>query len=197
MDPTSAQPPADQRGEPGLAGLAALADLRYILLRSVWIKTQPYRFSFLVLYYRVRLPVACASIAVRHHTTVATPAASDALVGIEQTQGGVRVDLRGSAVCMSSLSVIAFEDETLTSRATSPADRNDCPLDAKQGFADMAGVLLLFLLLLLLGKAQEKAAQYTDSQVSRCCCTYRRHLHSVMHIFEGTKIGGGGGLRTS
>lgn len=45
-------------------------------------------------------------------------------------------------------------------------ERNDCPLDAKQGYADMAGVLLLFLLLLVLGKAQDKAAEYTDTQVS-------------------------------
>lgn len=82
-------------------------------------------------------------------------------------QDGVRQDLRGSAVCTASTSVMAFEelafdDETLS---LSQIDRNDCPLDAKQGYADMAGVLLLFLLLLLLGKAQEKAAEFADTQV--------------------------------
>eukprot|EP00752_Nemacystus_decipiens_P005744 g5197.t1 len=77
-------------------------------------------------------------------------------------QDGVRPDLRGSAVCTASKSVLAYEDETFT---LSPLDRNDCPLDAKQGYADMAGVLLLFLLLLLLGKAQEKAAEFADTQI--------------------------------
>lgn len=79
-------------------------------------------------------------------------------------QDGVRPDLRGSAICTASMSVLAYEDETFT---LSPLDRNDCPLDAKQGYADMAGVLLLFLLLLLLGKAQEKAAEFADTQVSQ------------------------------
>lgn len=77
-------------------------------------------------------------------------------------QEGIRQDLRGSAVCTASKSVLAYEDETFT---LSPLDRNDCPLDAKQGYADMAGVLLLFLLLLLLGKAQEKAAEFAETQV--------------------------------
>lgn len=74
----------------------------------------------------------------------------------------MRSDLRGSAVCTSILSVFTY-DESFSSRAA--IDRNDCPLDAKQGYADMAGVLLLFLLLLVLGKAQDKAAEYTDAQV--------------------------------
>lgn len=54
-------------------------------------------------------------------------------------------------------------DESLSDVST--LKRNDCPLDAKQGYADMAGVLLLFLLLFVLGKAQDKAAEYLDTQV--------------------------------
>ncbi|CAM9253148.1 unnamed protein product, partial [Laminaria digitata] len=73
---------------------------------------------------------------------------------------GVRFDLFGSAVCTSRLSVEAFDLDS----KIAVMERNDCPLDAKQGFADMAGVLLLFLLLLVLGKAQDKAAEYTDTQ---------------------------------
>lgn len=82
-------------------------------------------------------------------------------------QAGVRFDLFGSAVCTSRLSVQAFDVDS----SISDVERNDCPLDAKQGYADMVGVLLLFLLLLVLGKAQDKAAEYTDTQVSR-----RAHL---------------------
>lgn len=67
-------------------------------------------------------------------------------------------------MCTSKLSVETFDmDSSMT-----VLERNDCPLDAKQGFADMAGVLLLFLLLFILGKAQDKAAEYTDTTVSWC-----------------------------
>ncbi|CBJ32197.1 conserved unknown protein [Ectocarpus siliculosus] len=78
-------------------------------------------------------------------------------------QAGVRADLRGSAVCTASKEVLAFPRDSWDFRDT--FDRNDCPLDSKQGYADMAGVLLLFMLLLLLGKAQEKAAEYTATQI--------------------------------
>ncbi|CAM9767689.1 unnamed protein product, partial [Ectocarpus sp. 8 AP-2014] len=78
-------------------------------------------------------------------------------------QAGVRADLRGSAVCTASQEVLAFPRDSWDFRDT--FDRNDCPLDSKQGYADMAGVLLLFMLLLLLGKAQEKAAEYTATQI--------------------------------
>lgn len=82
----------------------------------------------------------------------------------------MRFDLFGSAVCTSRLSV-----ETIYLDMTSAVmERNDCPLDAKQGYADMAGVLLLFLLLLVLGKAQDKAAEYTDTQVSWFTCAWSR-----------------------
>ncbi|CAM9879053.1 unnamed protein product [Ectocarpus sp. 4 AP-2014] len=78
-------------------------------------------------------------------------------------QAGVRADLRGSAVCTASKEVLVYPRDSWDIRDT--FDRNDCPLDSKQGYADMAGVLLLFMLLLLLGKAQEKAAEYTATQI--------------------------------
>lgn len=106
-------------------------------------------------------------------------------------QEGVRTDLRGSAVCTSLLSVLAYEDETLSSFTQSAVDRNDCPLDAKQGYADMAGVLLLFLLLLLLGKAQEKATQYTDTQVSSLL-SYIHRLFKLCDAHSQAKEGGTG-----
>lgn len=72
------------------------------------------------------------------------------------------MDLRGSAVCTSFKEV---EVQLLREENTMELFRNDCPLDHKQGYADMAGVLLLFLVLLVLGKAQEKAAEYMETQV--------------------------------
>lgn len=87
-------------------------------------------------------------------------------------QRGVRFDLRGSAICTELLLVEAFDENLLR---TSTMERKDCPLDAKQGYADMVGVLLLFLLLFVLGKAQDKAAEYLETQVGRVCCfVYRR-----------------------
>lgn len=80
-------------------------------------------------------------------------------------QASVRLDLRGSAVCTESLEVLVYDT---SGSSQSSVLRNDCPLDAKQGFADMAGVLLLFLLLFVLGKAQDKAAEYLDTQVRSC-----------------------------
>lgn len=76
-------------------------------------------------------------------------------------QPDVRIDLRGSAVCTSIKTV---EVRALSGDVFDMV-RNDCPLDHKQGYADMAGVLLLFLVLLVLGKAQEKAAEYMETQV--------------------------------
>lgn len=69
-------------------------------------------------------------------------------------------------MCTSLSTVWVFGEELLEAQKQE-ADRHDCPLDAKQGYADMAGVLLLFLLLFVLGKAQDKAAEYTDTQVGR------------------------------
>lgn len=109
---------------------------------------------------------------------------------IAPPQDGVRPDLRGSAVCTSFLEVVTYNEDEAWS--TSDLPRNDCPLDAKQGFADMAGVLLLFLLLLLLGKAQEKAADYTETRVGggwgmlATSHRYRReHYVYVFSLFRG------------
>lgn len=66
-------------------------------------------------------------------------------------------------MCTGLSLVMVIEDDL-----ESPRERHDCPLDAKQGFADMAGVLLLFLLLFVLGKAQDKAAEYINTQVGGC-----------------------------
>lgn len=83
------------------------------------------------------------------------------------SQMSVRFDLRGSGVCTELLTVSAYDPDLSD---FSVVDRNDCPLDAKQGFADMAGVLLLFLLLFVLGKAQDKAAEFVDTQVPLLFC---------------------------
>lgn len=88
------------------------------------------------------------------------------LLCVSPYKGGVRADLRGSAVCTSLSTVWVFGEELIFTERQE-VDRHDCPLDEKQGYADMAGVLLLFLLLFVLGKAQDKAAEYTDTQVGR------------------------------
>lgn len=98
----------------------------------------------------------------------------------------MRFDLRGSAACTIRLPVFAYDKNFMNSSALL---RNDCPLDAKQGYADMAGVLLLFLLLFILGKAQDKAAEYLETQVIQA---QKVKLHRVVLI---TVVANGNGAR--